>query len=91
MGRQTQPRVLNSADMSTGEILDALPRLTPEERAAVQAKLDELAGNAWLDGGELSDSDKQALDAALADYERSPDAGSSWEGVKARAQAKLRQ
>lgn len=77
--------------MSTSEILDALPRLTPEERAAVQAKLDELAGNAWLDGGELSDADRHALDVELADYERSPDAGSSWEDVKARVQAKLRQ
>lgn len=30
--------------MSTAEILAELPRLTPEELAAVQAKLDELVG-----------------------------------------------
>jgi len=30
--------------MSKGEIIAELPRLSPEERAEVQAKLDELAG-----------------------------------------------
>ena len=77
--------------MSTGEIIDASPTLTPEERARVQAKLDELAGEAWLDGGELSDADKRSLDAELADYERSPDDGSPWDEAKARVQSKLRQ
>lgn len=60
--------------MSTSEIIAELPRLSPAERAEVQAKLDELAGSDWQDGGELSDAHKQALDAALADNERSPDA-----------------
>lgn len=77
--------------MSKAEIIAQLPRLSRAERAEVQAKLDELAGNDWHDGGELSDPDKQALDGALADYERSPDAGSPWDEVKARVQAKLRQ
>jgi len=58
--------------------------------AQVQAKLDELAGNAWQDRGELSEADKQALDAALAEYEKSPDAGSTWDQVKSRVQSKLR-
>ena len=76
--------------MSKAEIIAELARLSPEDRADVQAKLDELAGGAWQDRGELSDADKQALDSALAGYERSPDAGSSWDEVKARVQAKLR-
>jgi putative addiction module component (TIGR02574 family) len=76
--------------MSKAEIIAELGRLSPEDRAEVQAKLDELAGNVWQDGGELSDADKQALDASLADYEKNPDSGSSWEQVKARIQAKLR-
>jgi len=42
--------------MSTPQILAELPRLTAEERAQVQAKLDELAGEAWQDRGELSDA-----------------------------------
>ena len=76
--------------MSKAEIIAELPRLSPEDRADVQAKLDELAGEAWQDQGELSDADKQALDAALAAYKAAPDAGSSWDEVKARVQAKLR-
>jgi putative addiction module component (TIGR02574 family) len=76
--------------MSTAEIIAHLPRLTPEERAQVQAKLDELAANAWQDSGELSDADKKTLDAALAAYEKSPDDGSDWNEVKARVQSKLR-
>jgi hypothetical protein len=77
--------------MSKAEILAELPKLRPEELAEVQAKLDELAGEVWLDDGDLSDQDKTALDAALANYQNNPDAGSPWEEVKARIQAKLRQ
>jgi len=56
----------------------------------LQAKLDELAGDAWLDRGQLSEADKRTLDATLAEYEKAPDAGSSWDQVKARVQSKLR-
>ena len=75
--------------MSKAEIIAALPRLSPEDRAEVQAKLDELAAEAWLDRGELTDADKQSLGAALAEYEKSPNAGSSWDEVKAHVQARL--
>ncbi len=77
--------------MSKAEIIAELPNLRADELAEVQAKLDELVGESWTDGGELSDADKNALDVALADYERNPEAGSSWEDVKARIQGKLRQ
>ena len=76
--------------MRKSEIIAELPQLSPEDRAEVQAKLDELAADAWQDRGELSDADRQALDAALAAYADSPDAGSSWDEVKARVQARLR-
>ena len=76
--------------MSKAEILAELARLTPQDLADVQAKLDELLGDAWQDRGELSDADKQILDASIGDYEESPDAGSTWDEVKARVQAKLR-
>ena len=75
--------------MSKTEIIAELPHLSPEDRAEVQAKLDELAGDAWQDRGELSDADKQTLDATLAAFEKSPNAGSSWDEVKARVQSKL--
>ena len=76
--------------MGKAEIIAELARLSPEERAEIQAKLDELAGDEWQDGGELSNSDKRALDKALKAYEKSPDAGSPWDEVEARLRAKLR-
>ncbi len=76
--------------MSKTEILAELPKLAPTDLAEIQAKLDELFGEAWIDNGELSDADTAALDAALTDYQQNPDAGSPWEQVKARIQDKLR-
>ena len=76
--------------MSKAKIIAELARLSAEELAEVQAKLDELLGDAWQDRGKLSDADKRTLDAAIAGYESAPDAGSSWDEVKARVQAKLR-
>jgi hypothetical protein len=75
--------------MGKAEILAELPNLKAEELAEVQAKLDELAGQTWLDQGELTEADKIALDAGLAEYRRDPNAGSAWQDVKARIQAKL--
>ena len=75
--------------MSKAEIIAELPKLTTDELADVQARLDELAGEAWLDRGELSDVDKSALDAALAEYQKNPEVGSSWQEVEARIRAKL--
>ena len=76
--------------MSKNEILAELARLSPEDLAEVQAKLDELAGESWQDRGELTDADKSALDEGLSEYQKSPDAGSPWDEVKARVQSKLR-
>jgi len=76
--------------MSKAEILAELTKLTAEELAEVQARLDELAGETWLDGGELTDPDKVALGAALAEYEKNPNAGSSWPEVETRIRTKLR-
>src|ERR1700678_3978378 len=83
------PKRYNHA-MSKTEILADLLNLKPEELAEVQAKLDELAGEFWLDDGELTPTDKFALDAALADYQNNPDTGSPWQEVKAPIQSKLR-
>ena len=77
--------------MSTAEIIAELPNLSPEDLAEVQAKIDELAGDSWLDRDQLSDADKQALDATLREYQKSPNVGSSWDEVKPRVQARLRE
>jgi putative addiction module component (TIGR02574 family) len=75
--------------VSKVEILAELPNLSAKDLAEVQAKLDELAGDLWLDDGELSDADKMALDAGLAEYHKNPDAGASWEQVEARIRSKF--
>ena len=77
--------------MTKAEILAQLPKLKPCELAEAQAKLDELIGDAWLNNGELSDADRSALDSSLADFQKDPDAGSSWNQVKARIEVKLSQ
>ena len=75
--------------MGKTEILTELPKLTPGELIEIQAKLDELVGEVWSDGGELTDADKAKLNDALIEYQKNPDAGSSWEEVEARIRAKL--
>lgn len=79
--------------MSTAEILQELPKLKPEERRAVRKKLNELDGvtdDAWINGGELTEEEKAILDARLAEHEKNPEAGSSWEEVQARLRMQLR-
>ena len=74
--------------MGKTEIIAELPNLSPEDLAEVQARLDELAGETWHPPADLSDADKSALNAALTDYEKNPDAGSPWDQVKGRVQSK---
>ena len=76
--------------MSKAEILAELPNLSAEDRAEIQAKLDELAGDESPDSGELSEDDKRALDEAIVEYEKDPSSASPWAEVKARIQAELR-
>lgn len=74
--------------MSKAEILAELPKLKVEELAEVQAKLDELTGEIWLNDGELSDTDKVTLEATLADHQKNPDAGSPWNEIEARIRSR---
>ncbi len=76
--------------MSKTEILAELPRLSVGELAEVQAKLDELAGESWNDFADLSDGDKSLLDAAVLDFQQSPNSGDSWDDVKARVLNRIR-
>lgn len=77
--------------MSKAEILAELPKLAAEDRAEIQAKLDELAGDGWLDADDpMTDEQKALLEARLDAYEKNPDAGSSWEEVEARLRARLK-
>jgi putative addiction module component (TIGR02574 family) len=71
------------------EILEALPKLSPEERREIRAKLNELDGAEWLDEGELTEQEKAIIERRLDEYERNPEAGSSWEEARARIVARL--
>ena len=79
--------------MSKAEILQELPKLKPEERQEIRAKLNELddaSEQSWLDDGGLTPAEKAFLDARLAECAKDPQLGSSWEEVEARLLAKLR-
>ena len=71
------------------EILEALPKLSPEERREIRAKLNELDEGEWLDEGELTEQEKAIIEARLDEYDSNPEAGSSWEEAKARIVAGL--
>ena len=76
--------------MSKAEILEELPKLTAEERAEIQTRLDELADQGRLDDGELTDDEKNLLDSRLDECERSPSSFVSWEQAKAQIKAALK-
>ena len=78
--------------MSKAEILEHLGKLSPQEREEVRQTLDELEGITaieWLDGCDLTETEKRLLEERLASMEKNPHAGSSWDEVEARLRAKL--
>ena len=75
--------------MSKAEIIEALPKLSAEERREIRAKLNELDNEAWFDNGELSEQEKAIVEARLDEYDQNPEAGASWEEAKARVLAGL--
>jgi len=76
--------------MSKAEIIEALPKLTAEERSEIQTRLDELAGEGWLDGGELTNQEKLLLDSRLDECERNPASFVPWEQAKDQINASLK-
>jgi putative addiction module component (TIGR02574 family) len=71
------------------EILEALPKLSVEERQEIRAKLNELDNESWADSGEISEREKAIIEARLDEYDQNPETGSSWEEAKARVLAGL--
>ncbi|MEK7675081.1 MAG: hypothetical protein AAB676_04490 [Verrucomicrobiota bacterium] len=67
--------------MSKTEILNDLPNLSPSDRSQIFAQLAELHEAYLLRGNETSPADRQALDAALAEFERDHDPGEPWRNV----------
>ena len=75
--------------MSLAEILNELPRLTPEQRHQVVEKVFELQGG-WLDGDDrLSDDEKRLIETRLAAHDQDPASAVSWEEAKARLKSRF--
>ena len=71
--------------MSIAEIVEDLPKLSPEDRDELRLRLLQMDREIWTDSADpLTDSEKALLDARLAAYRKDPDAGSSWEDVETR-------
>jgi putative addiction module component (TIGR02574 family) len=75
--------------MSKAEILEELPKLTAEERAEIQARLDELSDPGRLEDGGLTDEEKHLIDSRLDECERSPASFVAWEQGKAQIKPAL--
>jgi putative addiction module component (TIGR02574 family) len=67
-----------------------LSKLPPEDRAEIQAKLDELAEEGWLDADDpLTDADKALIDSRIQAHEKSPEAAIPWSEFDARLKRRL--
>ena len=67
--------------MSKAQILEELPKLTVSDRSQLFARLAELHEADLLDGGSPAPAERQALDEALAEFERDPSPGKPWREV----------
>ena len=67
--------------MSKAQILEELPRLTASDRSQLFARLAEIHEADLLDGGAPTPAERQALDEALAEFERDPSPGEPWRDV----------
>ncbi len=70
--------------MSKTEILQELPKLTPEERHEVRLRLAELDQDDWLDEGVLTDAEKALIEERFRDLEANSQTSIPWEEAKAR-------
>ena len=70
--------------MSTTEILQQLPQLTPEERQEVRQRLAELDQDDWLDAGGLTIAEKALIEERFRDLDANPRTSIPWDEAKAR-------
>jgi putative addiction module component (TIGR02574 family) len=75
--------------MSKTEILDELPKLTPDERHEILSRILALDPTEWLDNGELTEEEKAVIIKRLDDIEKNPNAFIPWEEVEARLKRRL--
>ena len=77
--------------MSKTEILAQLPKLSPQERREIRAKLAELDADEWLDDDDpLTEADKALIEARIKAHEQNPEAAVPWRKFDARLKRRLR-
>jgi hypothetical protein len=65
--------------MTKAQILEELPRLTPEERYEIRVRLSEFDDDPWLDDDDpLTNKDKKLIETRIEAHERSPDTAIPW-------------
>lgn len=74
--------------MSFNELIAELPKLSPEQRDLLRIRLAELAGEEWMDDGELSPEDKRLVEERLAEHERNPESAIQWSVMEAKLKAR---
>ena len=74
--------------MSFNELIAELTKLSSEQRDLVRIRLAELAGEEWMDDGELSLEDKRLVDERLAEHERNPESAIPWSVMEAKLRAR---
>ncbi|HEV2691328.1 MAG TPA: hypothetical protein VG347_00370 [Verrucomicrobiae bacterium] len=67
--------------MSKAQILEELPKLSVSDRSQLFERLAELQEADLLAGGSPTPAERQALDEALADFERDSSPGEPWRKV----------
>jgi len=70
--------------MSKAEILNELPKLGLRERREIFERIGEMEEQDLLKGGEPTAEEKALLDRELEEFQKNPQAGSTWEEVEAR-------
>ena len=70
--------------MSKAEILHELPRLGLQERREIFERISELEDQDLLKGEEPTAEEKALLDRELEEFQKNPQAGSTWTEVEAR-------
>ena len=76
--------------MSKSEILEELPRLSPQERDEIRMRLAELDGDRWLDDEDpLTDEEKSLIETRIAAHESNPETAIPWDEFKERLNRRL--
>ena len=76
--------------MTKAQILEELPKLTPDERYEIRLKLSEFDGDPWLDDDDpLSDRDKTLIESRIEAHDRSPETSIPWEDFKGHLSRRL--